>query len=697
MGNPAPVLVVSPDLATLIDRQIARTPQRVAVRYQEATLTFADLDARARDVERRLAAADLGPGRRVGMLLPRSEWLPVAMLAIVRSGATLVALEPSYPAPRLLAMIEEAELDAILVDAPDSLPVTLPRVLLQDGPQAERHPGKVDADAWCYIMFTSGSTGRPKAVPITQRGALNFLTACAEVPGMSEGDVVLSLANATFDPVMVEVVLPLTVGATSVIVPRDVAADGARLCEVLAEVQPTILSATPATFTMLMDAGWQHQGPLKIYCGGEMMTPALADALLARATEVWNVYGPTETAVLCACHRVRPGEHPVPIGRAMPGYELLLLDEQGRELPPGEVGELLIGGPGVSPGYLKRPDLNAQSFLQHGGRRLYRSGDMARRREDGCYLLLGRRDAQLKVRGCRVEPAEVEAVLDGLPGVSRSTVIMREGRLVAYLAVPQPPTPTDEELRAWCASRLPEYMLPSAFVALPSLPITANGKVDRAALPGLTGRGETARDPVEAQLGAVWEEVLGVSRPGIDQTFAELGGTSLLAVRLVVRAEQVFGQRVAVADLMQAPTIRRMAELLRQPAREPAPGVPAHSLADAELESLYRRSNLTRRQLYIWLAASLQAGPGEHHVASLFMIEGEVQPARLRAALGMLVESQEALRTVVRLQQGVPHQVVLPHLSLPLDVVDLSETPHELEAWAQERAVRPFQPDRRLV
>jgi amino acid adenylation domain-containing protein len=444
-----------------------------------------------------------------------------------------------------------------------------------------------------YVIYTSGSTGRPKGVSVRQRGAVNFLASMVRRPGLGPDDVLLAVTTIAFDIAVLELFLPLSVGARIELVDRETAADGLRLAERLARSGATAMQATPATWRLLLDAGWQGSPGLKVLCGGEALPPDLARELLARTGSLWNVYGPTETTVWSAVHEVTTvdGQRPVPLGSPVANTDLYLLDRGLEPAPPGTPGELYIGGEGLARGYLGRPDLTAERFLPDPaagrlGARLYRTGDMARRRpQDGALEFLGRADHQVKLRGFRIELGEIEAVLSARPSVRECAVVVREDvpgspRLVACLVFHEGLAEPAEALQAALRERLPEYMVPHVFAVLPALPLTPNGKIDRRALlagpapeGGRTGR-VAPSNPVEEGLATVWADVLHLAEVGVHDNFFALGGDSILAIQVVTRSRQR-GIRFTPRQLFQNQTIAQLAgiaELAEAP--EKAPSVP---------------------------------------------------------------------------------------------------------------------------
>jgi amino acid adenylation domain-containing protein len=449
-------------------------------------------------------------------------------------------------------------------------------------PRAGRRARPTDL---AYVLYTSGSTGRPKGVQVPHRAVVNLLGAMRREPGLAADDILLSVTTLAFDIAALELFGPLTTGACVVLASREVAADGVRLAELLAQCGATVMQATPATWRMLLQAGWTGSPRLKILCGGEALPRDLADALLRSGSSLWNLYGPTETTIWSACWQVRPCE-PITIGRPIANTRFHILDRHGHPVPAGVPGELYIGGDGVAAGYRDRPEMTASRFVPdpfgpEPGARLFRTGDLARYRPDGCVDFLGRLDHQVKARGFRIELGEVEAVLGRHPRVRDRVVVAREDAqgntvLAAYVVPTDGPPPEAGDLRAFLKERLPDYMIPAAFVLLDRLPLTPNGKVDRRALPA-PERAATAavaayvppRTATEEKLAAVWADLLGRPRVGVHDNFFELGGHSLLAVQLVVRIRKAFGTELSLQTPFKAPTVAALATLI-DAARAPA-------------------------------------------------------------------------------------------------------------------------------
>jgi acyl-coenzyme A synthetase/AMP-(fatty) acid ligase/acyl carrier protein len=429
------------------------------------------------------------------------------------------------------------------------------------------------------VIYTSGSTGEPKGVEVSHRSVANLIAEMREHPGIGENDVLANLTTPSFDLSVPDWYLPLTAGARLAIVPREATLDGVELADWLARTGATIVQATPTTWQMLVDAGWKGSEQLKIVCGGEALPRSLAEELLARSASVWHMYGPTETTVWSSAIELRPGDGPPPLGGPIANTRFYVLDADRQPVPVGVPGELYIGGDGVARGYHQRPELTGERFVENpfafgSAARLYRTGDLVRWREHGTLEFLGRIDHQVKLRGFRIELQEIEAVLGAHPAVGAVAVTVREDspgdrRLVAYVVPADDRALDKEQLRRLVKSKLPPFMVPSTFVALDTLPVTPNGKLDRASLPAPDGaRPDLERpyaapqSPVEEALASIWREVLGVDRVGIDDDFFDLGGHSLLAVKMLARVQDTLGLNPPLGLLFDHSTIRELARAL---------------------------------------------------------------------------------------------------------------------------------------
>jgi amino acid adenylation domain-containing protein len=568
----------------LITEQAERTPDTVAVQIGESRLTYRQLDDRAEDVATRLIAAGAGTGTVVAAFLERSPDLVAGLLGILKSGAAYLPLDPRHPHERSAFMLDDAGARVLLTDTrpPASLTDTVETVISLDGTRRPQNPPRPapsrpasPADL-AYIIYTSGSTGRPKGVLVEHRNVMNLMATLFPRFGVTDTDTVLSVASYTFDMAVGDIFCTLGTGARLVLATAEQATNPAALSSLIASSGATYLMATPTTFSALLTAGWPGGDRLIAVPAGEPLTDALADTLLGRCRAVWNAWGPTEATVITGAARLTKGDT-VTVGTPLPGVAVYVIDQRGRLLPPGVPGEIAVGGAGVARGYLNRPEENARRFLADPyatGGRMYRTGDRGRFLPDGRLQHLGRYDDQVKIRGFRIEPGEVEAVLCEHPDVAAGAVLAREAptgdrQLVAYL-VGEAGRPTDADVRTWLRARLPEYMVPAAFVHLPSLPTTASGKLDRTALPGPESphgpADQRPRNADEERVAALWTELLGVDVADVHTDFFDLGGHSLLAARLIAEIDRKFGVPLPLLDFLeQGTTVARLAALLTRP------------------------------------------------------------------------------------------------------------------------------------
>lgn len=563
---------------TLIADQAARSPDRVAVVFEDRQLTYAELHCQAFRVAAALSAAGVGPGALVGVCLERSLEMIVGVLGVLHSGAAYVPLEPSDPPTRLAFKIADSGVAALLTQS--SLAERLPPgaakcVLIEEAlaTPARSIPETHDPENLAYVIFTSGSTGKPKGVCVPHRALANLLNAMRQMPGLVENDRLFAITNLSFDISALELFLPLITGARLVIASKETVTDGSRILENLRRYAITTMQATPSTWRMLIDAGGSAaKWDLKVLCGGEALSPDLADELSKRSDSVWNLYGPTETTVWSSLSLVK--EHCRPsIGKPIQNTRFYVLDSRMRRVPAGIPGELYIGGDGVANGYLNRPELNDERFVANpfhaGGGKLYKTGDAVRYRSDGEVEYLGRLDLQVKVRGHRVELGEVESAVALHPGVRQSLALIREDvpgdqRLVCYVVPERGVELRASELRAAIRDKLPGFMVPG-IVVLPSFPLNENAKIDLAGLPAPIAEARASIEPrsdAERQLLSIWKRLLRKQNIGINDNFFDLGGHSLLAMRLLAEIDWVFGQRLPVATLFKAQTVEQMAAVL---------------------------------------------------------------------------------------------------------------------------------------
>ncbi|HEX6370148.1 MAG TPA: amino acid adenylation domain-containing protein [Longimicrobium sp.] len=682
----------------LFAEQAARTPDAVAVEGADGVLTYARLDALSAGVAAALRARGAGRGSLVAVGAERSARMVAALLGVLRAGAAYLPLDPEYPAERLAYMLEDSGARLLLTERAlaDRLPASaVDRILLDDIQPAD--PADPDADVLAedlaYVIYTSGSTGRPKGVMVPHGGACNFLRSMAEAPGLRADDALLAVTTIAFDISVLELFLPLSLGARAVVATREQAADPTLLAALLARGGAGVMQATPATWAMLLASGWMPRPGMRLLSGGEALPRTTADALLAAGAEVWNLYGPTETTVWSAATRV-PAAGAIPLGAPVANTTLYVLDAAGSPAPLGVPGELFIGGTGVTRGYLHRPGLTAERFVPDpfgaAGSRLYRTGDRVRRRTDGALEFLGRVDFQVKLRGFRIELGEIESALRAHPEVGGAAARVRDeagdARLVAYI-VPRAPDapPAGAELRAFLRVRLPEYMVPSAFVALDAFPLTPSGKVDRAALPAPDAKPEVRafvapRTPREQALAEIWREVLRCGQVGLEDDFFELGGHSILATQVLSRVRRELGAELPLRAMFEAPTVRALAERLGGAAASDGP-----RLVRVERGGPVPLSFAQER---MWFLQRMSPASGAYNMAEALALDGPLDVEALRRAFQALLARHEVLRTRYPEVDGQPVQDVLPPPPFILPVDDVEEGEVQARMAADARA--PF-------
>jgi amino acid adenylation domain-containing protein len=594
----------------LFEAQVERTPDAVAVVFENQRLTYRELNERANQLAHYLRALGVGPDVLVGICVERSLEMMVGVLGILKAGGAYMPLDPADPKERVGFMLEDTQAAVLLTQSHllDRLPEHQAHMVCLDADwevvRQSRTVGisEVTPESLVYVIYTSGSTGQPKGVMVEHRGLVNYL--CWINEGLlSEGVTLPVVTKLTFDASLKQLLAPLLRGDVVWVVRDDVVADPVALLEVLSTRTKVGLNCTPSLWQVILDTVESSEsvtlpgGLSHLLVGGEQLSEALVDRTLTQAPDLglWNLYGPTETTVIATFARIVSSDR-VTIGRPTANTHVYILDRHLQPVPVGVVGELHVGGDGVARGYLNRPELTSERFIpdpfvDEAGARLYKTGDLCRYLSDGNIEFLGRIDYQVKIRGFRIELGEIEAVLGQHPAVRETVVVAREEtpddpstslrtgrRLAAYVVPEQGRVPTASELRHYLRGKLPEYMVPGAFVTLEALPLTSTGKVDRRSLPapdqGRPAQEERAFiapwDTLEFRLVQIWEQVLDVHPIGVRDNFFDLGGHSLLAVRLFAEIEKEAGRRLPLSTLFQAPTVKQLASILR---REGSPGL----------------------------------------------------------------------------------------------------------------------------
>ncbi|TXS41851.1 amino acid adenylation domain-containing protein, partial [Streptomyces sp. or43] len=677
----------------LIAERAASAPDAVAVVAGGESVTYGGLMGRANRLARHLRSVGVGAESVVAVCVERGVDMVVVGLAVWLAGGAYLPLDPEFPSDRLEFMLADSGAGVLVGhrSVAGGLPVesvasvvwlddaetrsaleSLPSAAL-DVPCAE--------DQLAYVLYTSGSTGRPKGVLVGQRSLVSFLAGMAQRPGLDSDDVLLAVTTWGFDIAGLELWLPLVVGGRVVVADREVVGDPGALAGELERWGVSVMQATPVTWQTLVADGWAGSPDLVALAGGEALPDGLARALVERVAGVWNMYGPTETTIWSTCEQVT-SEGSLGIGSPVANTQVYVLDGRLEPVPVGVAGELFIGGAGVTRGYLGRAGLSAERFVADlfaaDGSRMYRTGDRVRWMSDGRLEFLGRADEQLKVRGFRIEPGEIETALVGHPAVGSAVVVGHgqgvERRLVAYVvpADQADGAPLAGELRDWLRAGLPEYMVPSVFVELAALPLTPNGKIDRKALPEpaeLRGELDTAfvapATVSEELLAGIWSQVLGVDRVGAMDSFFDLGGHSLLATQVISRIREAFGAEVPLSALFDRPTVRGLAAAVETSAADAAPPV---ALADRT-----QPLPLSFAQQRLWFLDQLEPGSTEYTMSTRLRLDGDVDLEALSAALNAIVARHEVLRTrLVAGADGVAYQVIDAPAPMPLPVLDVS-------------------------
>ncbi|HET9442030.1 MAG TPA: amino acid adenylation domain-containing protein, partial [Acidimicrobiales bacterium] len=750
-----------PDGATvtdLIEAAARRHGDLVAVEAGDRALTYGQLDRRADRLARRLRALGVGPDVPVGVCLGRSLAMPVALWAVLKAGGSCLPLDPSYPAERLALMVEDAGVAAVVTR--DALAGRLPAVdspvVLLDGddvlagvgdddshdvgpPERSSGPGDV-----AYVIYTSGSTGRPKGVLLTHGGLVNHHRAAVDLYRLAPGDRVLQFCSVGFDASIEELFPTWVAGATVVFRPDDAPVLGRDWAAWLRRRRLTVLNLPTAywhEWTRDLDArGEAVPDDLRlVIVGGEKALGPVHRrwARLSGGRSRWvNAYGPTETTCMSTVWEAPPGYGgdgaeghagddsggDPPIGRPLPGTVVRVVDDRLEPVPAGATGELLIGGAGLARGYLDRPELTAERFVVDPAlapgdpyHRLYRTGDLVRLLPGGDLDYVGRIDDQVKIRGFRIECGEVEAALARHPGVAAAAVVARhdppdEKRLVGYV-VPAGPAPAPAELRHFLGRRLPDHMVPAAFVVLEALPLSPNGKLDRAALPppgpppatpGQAGAGAGVaragpRTPGEQAVAAIWARVLGLDpgAVGRDDDFFELGGHSLLAARVVAQIREDLGTETPLRALFESPTVAGLAALVEAEAAGPT-GLP---VLGPRPPARAERAPATWAQEQMWRLEVAADPPGLYNITALLPLDEPVDAAAVAAALADLTGRHEILRTGFVAEAGRPWQRIAPAVEVELGQTDLRAVPAaevdgRLRRGIAEHDARPFDLER---
>lgn len=568
-------------LHELITKQAQNTPSKQAIKFGDSFITYENLEKKSHQLANFLVEQGVCRGDYVAVLLPRSIELINTLIAIMECGAAYLPLDPNFPSQRLEFMLEDSEAKYLITtkEFSSSFKTNFKVLLLEDIFQnISQYPTtspnlSVDIQEIAYIIYTSGSTGKPKGVMVTHKNLVNFLFSMMHEPGIKETDKLLSITTISFDIAGLELFLPLVKGATLVIASDETAKDSRLMLELLKKESITMLQATPTTWQMLLDTGWEKPLPIKALCGGEALPMGLAKKILVRVNELWNLYGPTETTIWSSVKRILMEDDVITIGHPIANTQIYILNEQNHLVSPNTIGEICIAGEGVSKGYWNRLDLTNEKFRKNpfdneSDTILYHTGDLGKLLHTGEVICLGRIDNQVKIRGHRIELGEIEQIVDTLEGVNASVVIVKNDLLIANIISSQLDSLPETTVNKWKKSLteiLPAYMVPQQFNLLSEFPTTPNGKIDRKALKTITSINyakpafSIAQSNSEKIIETIWKESLGIDKIDINSDFFELGGHSILAVKVMALIEKQTGNRLPLASLIENPTIARLA------------------------------------------------------------------------------------------------------------------------------------------
>ena len=704
----------------LFEEQVDRAPENVAIVFEDRYFTYAQLNARANQLAHHLRKLGVGLEVPVAICMDRSLEMVVGILGILKAGGAYVPLDPEYPKERLAYVLKDARARVLVTQKTlrDSMPeLGIAVVCLDSDWEAlARHgvktpPANATAQNLAYVIYTSGSTGQPKGVMVEHGGLTNAIGWIMETLELSSSDRCMLKTPISFDAAGRELFATLLAGGTLIVAEPGGHRDSRYLADTIRSARISILHCVPSLLRLLVEEPAFDEGFVlrAVMCGGEALTPQIVKRFQSRiGAKLYNVYGPTETIIdstYWPCEECN-GHSAVPIGRPIPNAQAYILDDLLRLLPIGAAGNLYIGGMGLARGYVNRPDLTGETFIPdpfsgEPGARLYRTGDLARYRPDGNIEFLGRSDHQVKIRGFRIELGEIEGTLGQHPAVREAIVQAQEiasgeKRLAAYVIAEGKARPTANELCEFLKEKLPAHMVPAVFMLLDAFPLTANGKVDRRALPTPDGRRPeldevfvACRTPTEELLAAIWSQVLAVERVGIYDNFFQLGGHSLLATQVVSRIREAFKVEMPLRRLFEAPTVAGLAEnidLSRGGGLQAPPIVPVPR--DEELP-------LSFAQQRLWFIDQLEPDRSVYNFPAAVRLKGPLNLIALKQSLNAIVNRHEALRTTFPIVDGRPVQVIAPLLTLTLRMVDLRELPEperesEVQRLAANEAQRPF-------
>lgn len=681
----------------LFEIQVNKTPEAIAVEFENQLMTYAELNASANRLARFLSANGAHEDQTVALFVERGLDMIIGLLAISKTGATYLPLDPIYPRARLSLIIDDANPVIILSQRSltESIPETTGTIIFIEDYSAYIQESSSNltfgnSQKPAYILYTSGSTGKPKGVPITQMAVVNLVNSMTKLLEFTSSDILLAVTTISFDIAELEMYMPLFAGAKLVIASQETAIDMVLLAEKMENCKATIFQATPVTYKMLLISGWEGKKDLKTICGGEALSKELVRELLPRVSGVWNSYGPTETAIYSVVRNLTMddtlGEGYVPIGRPIDNTTLYVLNSKLVPVPIGVPGELYIGGDGVSPGYLHLPQMTDERFIpnyfgDNPNERIYKTGDLVQYFPDGNLVFLNRVDSQVKIRGFRIELGEIESAISQFEGIKDNVVIVREDvpgdkKLVAYYIKRNNVAPAIAELKRFLSTKLPEYMVPSIFVKMDNFPVTLNGKIDRKLLPmpveSLTQVSSDYFAPqskIEKELVLQLTEILKIKQIGISDNFLELGGNSLIATMLISKLKKNYGIHLPLRILFEKPSIAEIAKEIEIVISEAKTIVATQIIHHSD--SVSQRAELSSGQKRLWFVENFEPGNRAYNLPFDYSITGELDESILERSIQFLINRHESLRTIFKSIDGLPYQEIMDLLPFSLIVENI--------------------------
>ena len=650
-------------------------------------ITYSNLQKLSNQLANYLQKKGFRKGSIAGISMDRSESMIVAVLGVLKAGGTYLPLDPSYPDDRLFYMLEDSGASALITEEiyrnrfknSESIKIVYDTEQSYiSGESSHDLSNKIDLNTIAYIIYTSGSSGNPKGVKVHHKAVVNLINSMSKVPGLSFEDRLLAVTTLSFDISVMELFLPLSFGATVILADHEHTRDGQELARIIEQFHISILQATPATWTILLASGWMGQKGLKALCGGEALQPGLARDLIGKVNSLWNMYGPTETTIWSSCELVTDYNH-ILIGKPIDNTQFHIL-YVNQEQPVGAIGELCIGGMGVSKGYHKREELNLQKFINWNDQILYRTGDLARFLDNGKIELLGRTDDQIKLHGYRIEPGEIEFQLSQIDGVKEAVVKLEkhgvlDERLIGYLNVTDSFNFNREQIAGSIGKLLPGYMVPSAFMVMKEFPRTLNGKIDRKALifdiNNIHEQDEeeiTELSDFEKSLAKIWQEVLKIKNIKKNQNFFDIGGNSFLAIRTLTRIKEELNLSISFKTLLQNPTINNLSSQLEengQIARKSIDLIHLTGLTDLPL---------TLNQKRLWLISRLHPDIPSYIIQYSCQMQGSLDREVFQKSLEILFNRHHIVFSVIKEINGEPYCDIVPK-EVNISFIDYSGLP----------------------